>query len=70
MHREPLGFRESAVYLLIGAGSLLMITYLPHMFLAGIVEDDTKVMLQIGAGVVWFFILAALGWDIVRRRRM
>jgi len=67
--KEPLGFREGAVYLLIAAGSLLMISYLPHMFLDGIVDDDTKVQIQIGVTIFWALLLAGLGWDIIRNRR-
>ncbi|MDH5300298.1 MAG: hypothetical protein OEW58_02920 [Gammaproteobacteria bacterium] len=66
--KEPLGAREGAVYILIGIGSLLMISYLPHMFLDGLIEDETKVQIQIGVTLVWALILGALGWDIIKRR--
>ncbi len=67
--RDPLTLREGLVYLLIAAGSLLLISYLPHMFIGGLVEEETETKIQIGVTAVWAIGLAFLGWDIVRRRR-
>ena len=61
--------RETVVYILIGLGSLLMISDLPHMFLDGLVEEEMMKKIQYGVTIFWFFVLAGLGWDIVRRRR-
>jgi hypothetical protein len=69
LEKEPLGTGEIIVYIIIGIGSLMIVSYLPHMFLDGLIEDDTKFNIQVGVTVVWFFVLAALGWDIGKARR-
>lgn len=68
-NRDPLTLKEGAVYLLVAIGSLLMISYIPHMFLDGLVEEDTKTNVQIGVTIVWAIGLTGLGWDIVKKRR-
>lgn len=69
MEKEPLRTAEVIVYIIIGIGSLMIVSYLPHMFLDGLIEDDTKTNVQISVTVVWFFVLAALGWDIAKARK-
>ncbi len=60
---------EIAIYLLIAAGSLLMISFIPHMFLDGLVSNELKKNITIGITIVWAFGLAALGLDIVKKRK-
>ena len=60
---------EIAIYLLIAAGSLLMISFIPHMFLDGLVSDELKENITVGITIFWAFGLAALGYDIVRKRK-
>ncbi|MDH5230434.1 MAG: hypothetical protein OEY38_10260 [Gammaproteobacteria bacterium] len=60
--------REAAVYLLIAFGSLLMISYVPHMFLDGLIEDSLKKKITIFLTISWAIGLTILGWDIVRKR--
>jgi len=60
---------EVAIYLLIAAGSLLMISYLPHMLLDGLVEDELKENITIWLTAFWAVGLAALGVDIVKKRK-
>lgn len=61
--------REIAVYLIIAAGSLLLISYIPHMFVGGLVSEETERNITIGAVIVWTIGLTALGIDIARKRR-
>jgi hypothetical protein len=61
--------KEVFVYLMIGASSLLMISYLPHMFLTGYVEDSTVSKVQIGITIIWAIGLIFIGMDIVKKRR-
>ena len=61
--------KEIAVYLLIASSSLLMISFMPHMFLDGIVTQETEDKIQIIVTVVWALGLCGLGIDIVRKRR-
>jgi len=61
--------REIAIYLLIATSSLLMISFMPHMFLNGLVTQETEDKVQIIITIVWFLGLCGLGIDIVRKRR-
>jgi len=61
--------REIAIYLLIATSSLLMISFMPHMFLDGLVSQETEDKVQIIITIVWFLGLCGLGVDIVRKRR-
>jgi len=61
--------REIAIYILIACSSLLMISFMPHMFLDGLVTQETKDTVQIIVTIAWALGLCALGVDIVRKRR-
>ena len=61
--------RETIIYLFIALSSLLMISYVPHMFLDGLIDDDLKVKIQIGITIVWAIGLFFLGVDIVKKRK-
>jgi len=60
---------EIAIYLLIACGSLLMISFIPHMLLDGLIEDETKEKLTVGLTIAWACGLGALGWDIYSKRK-
>lgn len=61
--------REIAVYLLIATSSLLMISFLPHMLIGGLVEESLEKNIQIIVTIVWAIGLTALGVDIVKKRK-
>ncbi len=61
--------KETLVYLLIAVSSLLMISYTPHMFLDGLIEDDLKFKIQVGVTIAWAIGLFFLGLDIVKKRK-
>ena len=60
---------EIFIYLLIATSSLLMISYLPHMFLDGLVSNETKFNITVGVTIFWALGLTALGVDIVKKRK-
>jgi len=60
---------EIAIYLMIAITSLLMISYMPHMFLNGYVSQETEDNVQIIVTIGWAIGLCALGVDIVRKRK-
>jgi len=61
--------KEIAVYLLIACSSLLMISFMPHMFLDGLVTQETENTVQVVVTIGWALGLCALGVDIVKKRR-
>lgn len=61
--------KEALLYLFVGLSSILLVSYLPHMFVGGVVSAELEMQLTIGVAILWTLVIAALGWDIVRRRR-
>jgi len=61
--------RETIIYIFIGLSSLMVISYVPYMFLAGVLEAALVTKIQIIVTCVWAAGLGFLGWDIVRQRR-
>jgi putative flippase GtrA len=61
--------KEILIYVIVGVSSLLIMTFVVHMFVEGMVSPETEATIQwVVAGVlVTLFALAA--WDVVRRRR-
>ena len=61
--------RETIIYIFIGLSSLLVISYVPYMFLDGILDAELVTKIQVIVTCVWAIGLGFLGWDIVRKRR-
>ena len=60
--------REMAIYLLVAASSVLLISFTVHMFIGGVVDEQTETNITLGVMGVWTLVLAGLGWDIKRKR--
>ena len=60
---------EIAIYLFVGMSSLLMISYTVRMFADGYISEEKIVNIQIVVTIIWGIGLAALGWDIAKKRR-
>lgn len=60
---------EIAIYLFVGASSLLIISFVVRMFTEGLLEEEQIVKAQIVVTIIWALGLAGLGWDIARKRR-
>lgn len=60
---------EIAIYLFVGASSLVLISYTVRMFTQGLLEEETIVKAQIVVAILWALGLAGLGWDIAKKRR-
>lgn len=61
--------REIAIYLLVAASSLFLMSYVVHMMIGGLVTEETQINITIGVLVFWTLGLTALGWDIAKKRR-
>jgi len=60
--------KEAIIYLIVAISSLLLMAYTVHMFVGGLVDEETENMITIIVLGVSTTIMAFLGWDIVRRR--
>ncbi len=61
--------KEIVIYGLVGISSLTMLAYTVHMFIGGMVSEQTEKLIMAGAVLVGAIVLGLLAWDIVRRRR-
>lgn len=61
--------REIAVYLLVAASSVLLISFVVHMFIGGVVDEQTETDITLAVMAVWTLGLVGLGFDIRRKRR-
>ncbi len=61
--------REILVYVVVGLSSLITMSYVVHMFLGGLVSEDTEDLVTNLVRLVVLALLAFMAWDVVRRRR-
>lgn len=60
--------KETIIYLVVAISSLLLMAYTVHMFVGGLVDEETEDMITLIVLGVSATVMAVLGWDIVRRR--
>ncbi len=60
--------KEVIIYLVVAVSSLLLMAYTVHMFVGGLVDEETEQMITFIVVAVSATIMAFLGWDIIRRR--
>lgn len=60
--------REMIIYLLVAASSVLLISFTVHMFIGGVVDEETETNITLGVMAAWTVGLVGLGWDIKRKR--
>jgi len=60
--------KEAIIYLIVAISSLLLMAYTVHMFVGGLVEEETQDMITIIVLGTSATVMAFLGWDIVKRR--
>lgn len=61
--------REMLVYLLVAGSSVLLISFVVHMFIGGMVDEQTETDITLGVMGLWTLGLIGLGYDIRRKRR-
>lgn len=61
--------KEIFVYGLVAASSLSMLTYTVHMFLGGIVSEETETKAMMAVAAVAMVVMGVMAWDVRRRRQ-
>lgn len=61
--------REIFIYGVAAVGSLFILGYSIHMFVGGLVSQETETALIIGACSVGAVGIGFMAWDVVKRRR-
>lgn len=67
MQKETI--KEIIIYSIVAASSLVLTAYVVHMFVDGLVEDETKHTIMIGAVCLVATAIAFMVWDVIKRRR-
>ena len=61
--------REIVILVIVALSSLFILGYSVHMFIGGLVSEQTEKIAIISAVIIGFFILLILGLDIIKQRR-
>ncbi len=61
--------KEVIIYGLVALSSLTMLAYTVHMFIGGLVSEETESMAMGGAVIIGAIVMLILARDILRRRR-
>jgi uncharacterized membrane protein YccC len=62
-------FREALVYVVVALSSLFLAAYTVHMMVGGLVSPETEYALMGGLDTLVAAAIAAMAWDVIRRRR-
>lgn len=62
-------FKEILIYALVAASSLFLMTFVAHMMVGGLVSPETERWVTVGLCSVVGCAIAAMAWDVARRRR-
>jgi hypothetical protein len=68
MKRSPIPLRELAVYALVAASSLFLMTFVVHMLVGGLVSETTERWLTVALCSAVALLIGAMAWDVARRR--
>ncbi len=61
--------KEIIIYSIVGLSALFIMGYSVHMFVGGIVAVETERRLIVGVCLIGIAVMAAMVWDVLRRRR-
>lgn len=62
--------KEIVIYGLVALSSLTMLAYTVHMFIGGLVSEETESLIMLGVVVTAAVGMALLARDVVRRRKL
>lgn len=62
-------YKEILIYVIVACSSLFLMTFVVHMFVGGLVSEETEGKLTLGLCALVACFIAALAYDAVRRRR-
>lgn len=60
---------EALIYIVVAISSLVMISYVVHMFIGGLVSSGTEHSVMALVVIVWASVIGFMAWDIIKRRR-
>jgi len=60
--------KETIIYLIVAISSLLLMAYTVHMFVGGLVDEETENTILVVVLGITAAVMGVMGWDIVKRR--
>lgn len=60
--------KEAVIYMIVAISSLLLMAYTVHMFVGGLVDEETENLITVIVTGITAVVLAFMGWDIIKRR--
>jgi len=60
--------KEFIIYTIAAISSLIVLGYSVHMFVGGLVSEDTETWLISAACTIGFAVISFMYWDVMRRR--
>lgn len=61
--------KEAIIYMIVAISSLILMAYTVHMFVGGLVDEETETLITVIVLGISASAMAVMGWDIIRRRR-
>jgi len=62
-------YKEIFIYSIVAISSLIMLAYTVHMFVGGLVSEDTQYMITAGVLSTAVIVMVLMVVDVVKRRR-
>jgi len=62
--------KEAILLILVAASSIFILGYSVHMLIGGVVSKETEKWIIAAAVLTGTVIVALMGWDILRKRRL
>ncbi|MBF0282560.1 MAG: hypothetical protein HQM07_08370 [Zetaproteobacteria bacterium] len=61
--------KEIILYSISACASLVVLGYTVHIFIGGLVSEETETFAIIAAVILGIAVMATMAWDVLRRRR-
>jgi len=61
--------KEAVIYSLVALSSLTMLAYTVHMFIGGLVSEETEFLITVGVVITAAVGIALLARDVIMRRK-
>ena len=62
-------YKEILIYSIVALSSLTLLAYTVHMFVGGLVPEETEHKLMAGVVGIGIIAIGLMAWDVVKRRR-
>jgi len=62
--------KETIILVLVATSSIFILGYSIHMLIGGLVSTEAEQWIIAGACLIGIAVLAFMGWDIIRQRRL